>query len=98
MGPPSTDPEPVAAVLEGAAAAGVDRLIACLERAKDMPSLEGWAGGYVVLQRSSGRWPRVKTADDGLVAEAVDAADDLAGTPRLTVDLNEPEELEKLGL
>ena len=64
-----------------------------------VPPLEGrWKGGFVVMEQTTGRWPRARRVADELVAEAVDAADDLAGDPRLVLDLNDPEGRAKLGL
>jgi len=100
LGRSATDTEVIAAVAEGAVAAGVDRLIACRagERSAVPPLGERWSRGYVIVEQTSGRWPRARTASEELVAEAIDAADDLAGDPRLEVDLNEPRDLARLGL
>jgi hypothetical protein len=99
LGPPATEVEVATAVVDGGAAAGVDRLIACRARERgSLPSLEAWRHGIVVLEQATGRWPRAKVASDELVAEAIDAADDLAGEPHLEVDLNDPASLAALGL
>ena len=50
------------------------------------------------MEQTTGRWPRARRVADELVAEAVDAADDLAGDPRLVLDLNDPGGRAKLGL
>ena len=100
LGRSATDAGVLVAVAEGAANAGVDRLIACRGDEKAaVPALgERWSHGYVIVEQTSGRWPRVKTAPDELVAEAVDAADDLAGEPRIEVDLTDPLGRASLGL
>lgn len=100
LGRAATDGEVLDSVTDAAAAAGVDRLVLCRasERAP-VPPLEGrWKGGFVVMEQTTGRWPRARSVADELVAEAVDAADDLAGDPRLVLDLNDPEGRAKLGL
>ena len=54
---------------------------------------------YVIL-KTSGRGilgRRSKVAPD-VLAEAIDAADDVAGSPRLELDLSDPRALEELGI
>ena len=99
LGKAGTDPEVIASVTEAAFAAGVDRLVVCRgpERAP-IPPLDDWKAGYVVLEQVTGRWPRAKRVPSEVVAQAVDAADDLAGEPRLVVDLNDPGGRAQLGL
>ncbi len=88
------------AVVTAAPLAGVDRLVACA------PSFEGSASqvvrasslSYVLI--ASGRpsvW-RKRAAAPELVAEAVDAADDLGGDPHLEVDLTTGTGVAELGL
>lgn len=100
LGARATEPETVAAVAEGGIAAGTDRLILCRgsyrERLPDVAA--AWPRSYVVLEQVAGRWPRVQKASAEKVAEAVDAADDIAGEPRFSVNLNDPADLAKLRL
>lgn len=100
LGIRATEPDAVAAVAEGGLAAGTDRLILCRgSRREKLPDVAAaWPRGYVILEQVAGRWPRVQRASSEEVAEAVDAADDIAGEPRFSVDLNDPADLAKLGL
>jgi hypothetical protein len=84
--------------LPAAAAAGIDRFVACARRIEaDVVAVVERSGlGYVLLSTGQGFLRR--TADPDLVAEAVSAADDLAGTPRLRIDLRQERELGLLGL
>ena len=73
-----------AAALAGAARAGVDRAVLIDGDADEVPESMSW-----VLLVTKRRFRRgVGTAD---VAEAVDAADDMAGEPRLVADLTTDE-------
>jgi hypothetical protein len=73
-----------AAALEGAARAGVDRAVLLDGGADRVP--EGMSWVLLVTRRRLRRSP---APDD--VAEAVDAADDMAGEPRLVADLTTAE-------
>jgi uncharacterized protein YbjT (DUF2867 family) len=82
-------------ILEGVLNAGVGRLVMCTPRL-DRGAIEliAQAGvDYVAL--ASGRFRR-RSADE--VAAAIDAADDLQGEPRLTVDLTSRDGRAHLGL
>lgn len=72
------------AALAGAARAGVDRAVLVGGEAEDVPGSMSW-----VLLVTKRRFRRGPGADD--VAEAVDAADDMAGEPRLVADLTTEE-------
>lgn len=73
-----------AGALEGAARAGVDRAVLVGGDAEDVPASMSWV--LLVTKRRLRRGP---SHDD--VAEAIDAADDLAGEPRLVADLTTAE-------
>jgi hypothetical protein len=87
--------------LEAVATTTVDRVVAvaagrgtrCLEL------LRSQATGYVFLRapRSRFSWSR-STNTPSAIAEAIDAADDLAGDPRLELDLSDRRAAEALGL
>jgi uncharacterized protein YbjT (DUF2867 family) len=94
--------ETLAPALEGARATTIDRVVlitvrgasACLEllRATDVD--------YVFVRCTPHRsllHPR-RRPDVSLIAEVVDAADDLAGNPRLELDLSDPATRPALGL
>jgi hypothetical protein len=85
-------------VLPAAAAAGVDRFVACAPRIdSEVASVAERSGlNYVLLSTGRSVFRRGPTRER--VAEAVDAADDLAGTPRLQIDLRQDRELGLLGL
>jgi hypothetical protein len=90
-------------VLDGAASAGVERVVVCGLAANDglLEALRTREGQYVVLIGGTRRGPlrrpawAVGTED---LARAVDAADDLGGGPRLELDLSEPQAWVTLGL
>ena len=76
-------------VLTGATQAGTDRIVACAPSADTdlLRALNGGGLSYVlVVTGRRGFLPKV-TAEAHAVAQAVSAADDLAGAPRLVVDL-----------
>lgn len=75
-----------APALEGAARAGVERAVLMGGRGEDVPGSMSWV--VLVVPRSLLR--RRSLPPDAL-AEAIDAADDLAGEPRLVVDLGTDE-------
>ena len=62
--------------------------------------LEGSAFDYVVLRtgRRGGRLRRTPEVDPTALAEAISAADDLAGEPRLVVDITQAEGRGEIGL
>jgi hypothetical protein len=89
----------IAHVLAGIGAARVGRLILCArkpdERLLDAVRTSGL--DYVVLTIGSGLLSRTRVPVED-VAEAIDAADDLAGSPRLELDLTKAESWAALGL
>lgn len=89
----------LAAVIPAARRAGTDRVIVCAP-APDRTTI-GWleSSGTSFVALSTGRrgfLPK-KTVEPSDIAEAVSAADDLTGEPRLLVDLTSEEEWSKLG-
>lgn len=95
----ASDAATVDGALKGAAAAGIERVIVCAAVVPDEArrKIADAGVGYALLaygRRLSvrGRVPPAR------VAEAVDAADDLSGEPRLELDLREPGDLRQLGL
>lgn len=76
------------AVLRGGAAAGVDRFVCCSERPADEihRTLLAADVDHVILIARPKSWRRPGVPLDA-VAEAIDAADDLGGHPRLYLDL-----------
>lgn len=94
----ANDPETVGAAVKGASAAGIDRLILCApDVSQEVRGLiEGAQTGSVILVYGRRLSLRGRASVD-VVAEAVDAADDMPGRPRLLVDLRRPEALGLLG-
>ena len=94
------DPEPstLSDVIEGARFARVDRLVLCGgdDRARDAIRSSGL--DHVILRVTVPRGIFKKRLDTRSVAEAVDAADDLAGNPRLDLDLSQASAWTELGL
>lgn len=92
--------EVVATALEAGPRAGVDRLVCCAPTIPAPVTAAVRAGplDHVLIATGAGRLFRRKAAPAALIAEAVDAADDLAGQPRLELDLTEPNQLRLLGL
>lgn len=94
----ANDPLAVGAALRAASAAGIERLILC---APDVTAaietlIEGARTSYVAM--SYGRRLSLRgRAPVELIAEAVDAADDMSGDPRVTVDLRRAGALGLLG-
>ena len=80
--------------LDAAARAGVDRAI--LLDAHEAPAPTGMS--WVVLVTSRTRLGRRRGPPPASVAEAVNAADDLAGEPRLVADLTTDDGWRALGL
>ncbi|MDQ3766847.1 MAG: NAD-binding protein [Actinomycetota bacterium] len=80
----------IEAVLEGAELAGVERLVVCTPRPPDhlLARVRASRMDYVVLKVGS---PRLlgRARRPSNMAEAIDAADDLGGHPRLEVDLED---------
>jgi uncharacterized protein YbjT (DUF2867 family) len=86
-------------VVAGIAAAGVERVILCGRR-PDRTTVDAVRTSgldYVVLTVAGGLLSRKRVSDED-VAEAIDAADDLAGSPRLELDLTRKESWAALGL
>ena len=93
------DDDVLEAVIEGAQAARVERVIMYSGSIAEpvRQRLRGCGLEYVVLQvPRKGRFR--KGVPDEAVAEAVDAADDMVGTLRLELDLNESEAWQTLKL
>ena len=88
------------AVLQGAAAARAERLVLCTTAlsAAAARSVDAKAKDYVVLlvPRGRDRWRRRQRIDR--LAEAIDAADDLAGNLRVVLDLEAAASWSALGL
>ena len=82
--------------VRGAGFAGADRIV-LVTRSLSAPTrslLESSSLSYVVLQtgvRRRGLMTRRIALEPARMAEAIDAADDLAGEPRLVLDLSESE-------
>jgi hypothetical protein len=95
------DPETMSEILEGARFARVERVILCSEdpQRSSVELLREASIQYVVLNyRKPGRFRRRDTHTDDYVALAIDTADDLAGEPRLELNLRSPSAAEALGL
>lgn len=88
LGPHSGDAE---AVLRGAAAAAVGRVVACMPepRGELVRALRDSGSEFIVLRLGKPSPLGRRRLDPLLVAEAIDAADDLAGEPRMELDLTE---------
>jgi Trk K+ transport system NAD-binding subunit len=71
-------------VLEGARDARVDRIVAYIRRA-DRSALDEIAGAELDFVVITTGWLRSRNLET--IAEAIDAADDLPGRPRMVVDL-----------
>jgi hypothetical protein len=86
-------------VVAGIAAAGVERLVLCGRRPDEMlvDAVRTSRLDYVVLTVGGGLLSRKRVSVED-VAEAIDAADDLAGSPRLELDLTRRESWAALGL
>ena len=84
-------------ILPPARAAGVGRVVACVADAGEL-DLEGEGMDFVLLLRSTRRWPRRSAVGPVVLAEAIDAADDLPGNPRMIVDLDDVSQWGRLGL
>jgi hypothetical protein len=84
-------------LLRGARAARVPRFVVCADARAVAPLAEAGVD-YVVLVVPRTRFARRPSRSPAEVAEAVDAADDLAGNPRMVVDLTTPEGWAALGI
>ncbi|MGI8775387.1 MAG: hypothetical protein ACR2KQ_10365 [Actinomycetota bacterium] len=85
----SLPPEAIIYVLQGASLAGVGRIIyVAVPRDDGIDTVVSGSPEYVILRIPSGGLFRRETFDAALVAEAIDAADDLDGTIRLDLDLS----------
>ncbi len=76
-----------------AQAAGVERVVAVLESAPPAHERAAWGVDHVILMSPAvkRRWGvKGRGFSPEVLAEAIDAADDIAGHPRLTLDLKEP--------
>lgn len=91
--------EVVANVLEAGRNAGVDRLVCCAPDIDDQVrgAVRSGAMDHVLIVATRSGVLRRRPAPE-LVAAAVDAADDLAGEPRLEVDLADPQQVKLLRL
>jgi hypothetical protein len=88
------DPQtgPLDGVLDGARAAGVERLVLCGVIPREVRELiRTLPYDHVMLETSRKRGFLRSVLPVTAVAEAVDAADDIAGNPRLELDLTKPE-------
>ena len=93
--------EAMSEILEGARFARVERIIVCSDdpHGSSVDLLREASIQYVVLNyRKPGRFRRRDTHTDDYVALAIDTADDLAGEPRLELNLSSPSAVEALGL
>jgi hypothetical protein len=91
-------------IIEGATSARVDRLVLCSSGPREdaMAFIRASHIDYVVLRTEVGRrrfWGgRNQALSHEVIAEAIDAADDLAGEPKLDLDLRQPAAWRRLGL
>lgn len=87
-------------ILSGATAASVERIVCAGARSEsDVAALGEAKLDYVILETPGrSRWRRGSGVSSGAIAEAIDAADDLAGHPRLVLDLGDTGAWPALGL
>ena len=87
-------------VLEAAPKAGVDRVVVCASVIEDHVRVAVAASemSHVLIQAGRPGLLRRRASSPELVAEAVDAADDLSGAPRMDLDLTRGEGRRQLGL
>ena len=92
--------EVVANVLEAGRNAGVDRLVCCTRSLSEEIRAVVRSGSldHVLLETGRGRVLRRRHVSPALIAEAIDAADDLAGEPRLEIDLTDEKQFKLLHL
>jgi Trk K+ transport system NAD-binding subunit len=94
--------ESVSEIFDGAALAGVERVVVCTRQRDGIgEALRALPGQYVLLLAGGrrgllGKRDWVASPED--LARAIDAADDLGGEVRLEVDLSEQEAWRVLGL
>lgn len=84
-------------VIRGGLAAAVDRFVFCTHH-HDAHAIESEQTDFVVLLLPTARWPRRSSLSPDALALAIDAADDLAGNPRMYVPLGEAAGWKQLGL
>jgi NAD(P)-dependent dehydrogenase (short-subunit alcohol dehydrogenase family) len=90
---------PLDGVLDGARAAGVERLVVCGVIPREVRELlRTLPYDHVMLETGRKRGFLRSVLPVDVVAEAVDAADDIAGNPRLELDLTKPEAWSELKL
>jgi hypothetical protein len=84
-------------VIEGARAARIERLVSVTQRLTPQAKSELVASGlsYVLLLWRKRALRQISSKD---IAEAVDAADDLAGDVKLELDLTDPNAWGALGI
>lgn len=89
----------LAAAVPAALKAGTDRVIVCAPgpSATVVDWLQSTDTSFVSLTTGRRGFLPKRSVEPAVVAEAVSAADDLAGAPRLDVDLTSEEEWSKLG-
>ncbi len=92
--------EVVANVIAAGHNAGVDRLVCCAPALSEEIRAVVRAAplDHVLIETGRGGLLRRRPASQELVAEAIDAADDLAGEPRLEIDLTDAEQVKLLRL
>lgn len=92
--------EVVANVLEAGRNAGVDRLVCCAPSVSEeiRAAVRSAALTYVLLETGRPGFLRRRAPDLGRVAQAIDAADDLAGEPQLEIDLTDEKQVKLLRL
>lgn len=90
--------EVTATVLQAGSNAGVDRFVGCAEAIAGSvkEALRRSPMSHVLIETGRIGLLRRRRASPERAAEAVDAADDLAGEPRLEIDLGDPEQAERL--
>ena len=90
----------VANVLEAGRNAGVDRLVCCAPSVNEevRAAVRAAPLDHVLLETGRGGYLRRKPLAPARIAEAIDAADDLAGEPRLEIDLTDHEQVKQLRL
>lgn len=90
----------IATVLEAGPKAGVDRLVCCAPTIPESvkTAVRSSSIDHVLLESGRPGLLRRRSPTMEFLAEAVDAADDLAGEPRLELDLSQPDQAEHLGL
>jgi hypothetical protein len=88
------------AIVEGAASAGVGRIVAVARQTSRSASiLQTTALEWVLMKMPRRRLPsRAPRVDHDRIAEAIDAADDLAGPVHLELDLSDSSAWTALGL